>query len=243
MKIIVNQEEHSSLSHEDLDAIVKLIQKQGIIDVMLVVQSSLEGTTLQGSNSNTFSKETLLYNLTQLQGDALALEENVNQLRERNDYLEEKVNWLRGKAQNNDNEEVFASINSKGRSYSTANLVRVNSALVQVINKLESKASYTDRKAGVLFRKAKRTSADNALVANSEYFDYEYVVSELQNLGLNVKNPLGFFMAFGAELEISPSERFDTKAYLSMNPDVKNSGMNPLLHYLKHGKKEGRVLI
>lgn len=37
-----------------------------------------------------------------------------------------------------------------------------------------------------------------------------------------------------------PSEKFDSSFYLEQNPDVKASGLNPLLHYLKFGKKEER---
>ena len=84
---------------------------------------------------------------------------------------------------------------------------------------------------------------DKALIAQSEFFDKDYVTSQLKMLGLQVKDPLDFFISFGAELELSPSEKFDTKSYLAMNPDVKDSGINPLLHYIKHGKAEGRVLI
>lgn len=34
---------------------------------------------------------------------------------------------------------------------------------------------------------------------------------------------------------------FDTNYYLTSYPDIKSSGLNPLLHYLNHGKNEGRV--
>ena len=33
---------------------------------------------------------------------------------------------------------------------------------------------------------------------------------------------------------------FDEQAYLDRYPDVVDSGMNPLVHYLKHGMNEGR---
>lgn len=34
---------------------------------------------------------------------------------------------------------------------------------------------------------------------------------------------------------------FDTKLYLDMYPDIAASKVNPLVHYLKHGRKEGRL--
>ena len=33
---------------------------------------------------------------------------------------------------------------------------------------------------------------------------------------------------------------FDNDFYLSMNPDIALSGVNPLVHYLHHGWREGR---
>jgi hypothetical protein len=33
---------------------------------------------------------------------------------------------------------------------------------------------------------------------------------------------------------------FDNDFYVSMNPDIALSGVNPLLHYLQHGWREGR---
>ena len=34
---------------------------------------------------------------------------------------------------------------------------------------------------------------------------------------------------------------FDPSAYLATNPDVAQKGADPLLHYIKHGLKEGRT--
>ena len=109
-----------------------------------------------------------------------------------------------------------------------------------MINTIESNVRV---RAGLSFSKSKRVRKDKALISKSEYFDKEYVVSQLKQLGLQVKDPLEFFVSFAAGLELSPSDKFDTKSYLAMNPDVKNSGINPLLHYIKHGKAEGRVII
>ena len=35
-------------------------------------------------------------------------------------------------------------------------------------------------------------------------------------------------------------EGFDEDLYLLLNPDLKESGANPLLHYWEFGRKEGR---
>lgn len=51
---------------------------------------------------------------------------------------------------------------------------------------------------------------------------------------------LDYFIKNGLNEERPVSIFFDTGYYLSENPDVKEAGMNPLYHYIMHGKKEGR---
>lgn len=38
----------------------------------------------------------------------------------------------------------------------------------------------------------------------------------------------------------NPNQEFDSDGYLAENPDVEQQVMNPLLHYMLHGQKEGR---
>jgi len=42
-------------------------------------------------------------------------------------------------------------------------------------------------------------------------------------------------------LKLNPSPQFDTQWYLETYPDVKNAKVNPLIHYIEHGKKEFRL--
>ena len=39
---------------------------------------------------------------------------------------------------------------------------------------------------------------------------------------------------------IEKSDYFDAEWYLLQYPDVRDEGINPALHYIKHGAKEGR---
>lgn len=48
------------------------------------------------------------------------------------------------------------------------------------------------------------------------------------------------YLAIGAALGRDPSPMFDTSFYLHQNPGVARHRMNPLLHYMWHGRKEGR---
>lgn len=47
------------------------------------------------------------------------------------------------------------------------------------------------------------------------------------------------FLKYGGKRR-NPSKHFDTKYYLKTNPDVAMTDFNPLIHYIRHGKKEGR---
>ena len=236
MNIIFNLKENQSLSQNEREKILTLLQNQIAGDINL----SISDETQDGEGNSTFvsmlSKELLINNLTALQNDALELEEQITHLKEQNNYLEEKVNWLRSKVSGSN----FIPSNAKPESRSSLDNSKLQPALVEVINAMESKVR---RSMFFSFSTSKRVRKDKAVISESEYFDNEYIAKQLEDLGLKIKDPLEFFVLFGAELELSPSEKFDTKSYLEMNPDVKDSGINPLLHYIKHGKAEGRVLI
>jgi len=50
------------------------------------------------------------------------------------------------------------------------------------------------------------------------------------------------YLWIGAKLGRNPSPDFDGAAYLAANPDVASAGINPLLHYERSGRAEGRPL-
>ncbi len=55
---------------------------------------------------------------------------------------------------------------------------------------------------------------------------------------LNV-DPLRHYLEQGAAELRDPSREFSTAYYLESNPDVASSGMNPFLHFLVEGRREG----
>ncbi len=236
MKETFKLEKNVPLSSEAHKRILALLNNQALTRIEFYIDSNSENTLEQLESQYFLTRESLLRNLIDLQSDALELEEQIIRLKEQNNYLEEKVNWLRNKA----GEGSFIPSKVKPGDNQSLGDSTLQSALVEVINTMESTAL---EKARLSFSKSKRARKDKALIAQSEYFDKEYVAKQLKQLGLKVKNHLEFFLSYGAALELSPSEKFDTKSYLAMNPDVKDSGINPLLHYIKHGKAEGRVLI
>jgi len=54
-------------------------------------------------------------------------------------------------------------------------------------------------------------------------------------------NPIEHYLTFGANERRNPSRHFNTAYYLSRYQDVAKSGMNPLVHFIRHGKQEGRI--
>jgi hypothetical protein len=48
------------------------------------------------------------------------------------------------------------------------------------------------------------------------------------------------YIAYGAAEGRDPSPKFDTSSYLRSYSDVRESGLNPLAHYLRKGAAEGR---
>src|SRR5690606_33097240 len=51
------------------------------------------------------------------------------------------------------------------------------------------------------------------------------------------------FLDNGMALGLDPGPGFSMRRYLLRNPDVAAAGMNPLLHYLAYGRREGRMAL
>lgn len=80
---------------------------------------------------------------------------------------------------------------------------------------------------------------DKSLRQPSEYFDPAFYVQAVGPSALKV-NTLLHYAYWGRFHGISPSPDFDIKYYLASNQDVAISGMDPILHYVRHGRSEGR---
>ena len=51
---------------------------------------------------------------------------------------------------------------------------------------------------------------------------------------------ISHFLSIGAQESLDPNPLFSIRFYLAAYPDVGESGINPLIHYIYHGGKEGR---
>jgi len=72
-------------------------------------------------------------------------------------------------------------------------------------------------------------------------FCEEYYVHTYRIDLSTIPDPFKHFMEIGWHEGKNPSSEFDVNFYLQSNPDVEQEGINPLLHYLIHGKAEGRL--
>lgn len=79
--------------------------------------------------------------------------------------------------------------------------------------------------------------SDKELIQVSEYFDIDWYV---KTYSLTVENPAEHYLKVGYKQNMNPSLKFDGNKYLENNSDVKDAGQNPLVHYLRYGKIEGR---
>lgn len=55
--------------------------------------------------------------------------------------------------------------------------------------------------------------------------------------------PAAHYLYVGFKEGNDPSPRFSTSGYLNLYPDIREGGINPLWHYEKHGKYEGRQVV
>ncbi len=78
-------------------------------------------------------------------------------------------------------------------------------------------------------------------IADSRMFDAYYYLRGKEELSRSwTMMPLYHFCLCGWRQGHDPSAAFDLSQYQLENPDVEASDCNPLVHYVRHGRKEGR---
>lgn len=76
---------------------------------------------------------------------------------------------------------------------------------------------------------------DLKIIEGSELFDPVWYREKY-----GADSPALHYLTEGWKQGFDPSERFSTDGYFENNPDVEDAGLNPLVHYEKHGRAEGR---
>ena len=75
----------------------------------------------------------------------------------------------------------------------------------------------------------------------SDHFDAEFYAHQSGAPRGSFDDLLAHFSATAHETQLSPNANFDVRFYLANNADVRESGVNPLYHYLCWGQAEGRA--
>ncbi|TKF30069.1 glycosyltransferase family 4 protein [Enterovibrio norvegicus] len=70
--------------------------------------------------------------------------------------------------------------------------------------------------------------------------DFQFYNAQLEKLNINADDIVKHYLDLGWKLGLDPNTNFSTLSYLDDHIDVKDSGMNPLVHYMKHGINEIR---
>lgn len=81
--------------------------------------------------------------------------------------------------------------------------------------------------------------SDATLLLASAHFDAAWY-AETNGLGKAGRQAALHYLQFGAAKGSAPSPSFDGDRYLTAYPDIREAGANPLIHYIRHGEREGR---
>ncbi len=85
----------------------------------------------------------------------------------------------------------------------------------------------------------KEASARLALLINESMFDEAFYARQAGVSGSRAEL-IDHYMEIGEAALLSPSQNFDTAFYRSINPDVVQANISPLMHYLNYGRFEQR---
>ena len=77
------------------------------------------------------------------------------------------------------------------------------------------------------------------LIENSKHFNKEWYLSSYPEVKNSKKDPVLHYLTEGSKRGYNPSADFQADIYFWLNPDLKRD-INPLLHYERTGKKQGR---
>lgn len=98
-----------------------------------------------------------------------------------------------------------------------------------------------DRSALMGERAQRELQAKLVLLQNDHFFDERWVRFKYKNLLAQKKmTPEELLLSDGNELLLDPSPQFSTSYYLAQYPDVRAADEYALLHFIKHGRDEGR---
>lgn len=84
---------------------------------------------------------------------------------------------------------------------------------------------------------------DVALIERSPWFDANWYLSNYPDVAADeaaCQSPARHYLLVGGFAGLNPGPGFDSAAYIACYDDVRESAINPLLHFIKFGEKEQR---
>jgi len=87
-----------------------------------------------------------------------------------------------------------------------------------------------------------RLAAILADVRESGLFDADFYCAENPVATRSKMDPLIHYLVRGYRNFIEPSDKISTRSYIGRYPDIRNAGINPLVHWLEFGRYEGRKI-
>lgn len=82
---------------------------------------------------------------------------------------------------------------------------------------------------------SKQRDEEIELIRSSGLFDAEWYLSRYPDVAQEGRDPVTHYLEHGAFEKRDPSSRFSTKAYLKANPFLRDSAVNPLVHFIRSG--------
>ena len=119
--------------------------------------------------------------------------------------------------------------------------LRTAAPMIDTSTQAEPAAPASVAKAPPLTKRA--TKRQVALIESSRWFDAKWYLAQYPDIARDSTmsaNPARHYLLMGGFEGRNPSPEFDSAYYLENNPDVVQSGINPLVHYIKFGEKEQR---
>lgn len=78
-------------------------------------------------------------------------------------------------------------------------------------------------------------------ILQSGEFDIDYYNTQSKKKFTEIGSAILDYVFNGIELKLNPNENFNTEYYLRRYPDLKKGNLHPFIHYLRYGRKEGRI--
>ena len=80
------------------------------------------------------------------------------------------------------------------------------------------------------------------IIEKSGLFDGKYYLRYYRKARLASEISIDYFIKFGLDKDHKPNKHFDPVWYREYNEDVKKDGIYPLLHYIRFGEQENRLI-